>query len=85
MKIDRQEFIDLIKQNVTGVSIDAVKPDDKLSDLGIDSLGFATLLFAIEDKLNVQIDDQYLSKLSGLSTIAELVSTFKGLGYEIEV
>ncbi|WP_426207497.1 acyl carrier protein [Massilia sp. TWP1-3-3] len=85
MKIDRQQFIDLIKQNVTGVSIDAVKPDDKLSDLGIDSLGFATLLFAIEDKLNVQIDDQYLSKLSGLSTIAELVSTFKGLGYEIEV
>lgn len=85
MKIARNEFIDLIRQNVTDIKVDSVEPTDRLSDIGIDSLGFATLLFAIEEKLNVQIDEQYLSKLSGLSTIAELVDTFKTLGYEIEV
>lgn len=85
MKISRTEFIDLIRQNVTDVKIDSVKPEDRLSDIGIDSLGFATLLFAIEEKLNVQIDDKYLSKLNGLSTIAELTATFGALGYDIEV
>ncbi len=85
MKISRSEFIELIKQNVSGAKIESVKPDDRLDQLGLDSLGFATLLFAIEEKLKVQIDDQYLSGLSGLSTISELVSTFKTLGYEIEV
>lgn len=85
MKIARTEFIELIRQNVTDVKIEAVQPSDRLADIGIDSLGFATLLFAIEEKLDVQIDEKYLAKLSGLSTIAELVATFHTLGYEIEV
>jgi acyl carrier protein len=85
MKIDKKEFLQLIKENVTEVQLDTVRPENTLAEIGIDSLGFATLLFAIEEKLNVQIDEAYLEKLSGMSTIAELVDTFKGLGYEIEV
>ncbi len=85
MKIDKSEFLQLIKENVTEVQLDTVRPDSTLAEIGIDSLGFATLLFAIEEKLNVQIDEAYLEKLSGLSTIAELVDAFRQLGYEIEV
>lgn len=85
MKIDREEFVEIIKKNVHGVNVDSVKPDDRLTDLGIDSLGFASLLWAIESRLKVQIDEQYLEKLSGMSTVAELASTFQELGYEIEI
>ena len=85
MKIKRSEFIELIKQNVTGGDIGELTMDTHLADIGIDSLGFATLLFAIEDKLSIQIDEKYLDGLNGLSTVAEFVATFKTLGYEIEV
>lgn len=85
MKIDRTQFIELLQQNVSDGKIDDLTLETRLSDIGVDSLGFATLLFAIEDKLGVQIDEKYLEGLSGLSTVAEFIRTFKTLGYEIEV
>lgn len=85
MKIDRNEFIDLIRQNVAGGKVNELTMDTRLSDIGIDSLGFATLLFAIEDKLKIQIDEDYLEGLNSLSTVAHFVSKFKALGYEIEI
>ena len=85
MKIDRDEFIELIKQNVTGGEVGELTMSTRLADIGIDSLGFATLLFAIEDKLSIRIDEAYLESLSGLSTVSEFVSTFRTLGYEIEI
>lgn len=86
MKMDRGEFIALIKQNVAGeVNVDDIKPDDRLADIGIDSLGFATLLWAIEAKFDIKIDDSYLESLNGLSTVSDLVATFKALGHEIEI
>lgn len=85
MKIDKNEFLQMIKENVTEARLEAVRPESTLAEIGIDSLGFATLLFAIEDKLNVRIDEGYLEKLNDLSTISELIATFKTLGYEIEV
>lgn len=85
MKIDKNEFVQLIKENATGARLNALGPESTLAEIGIDSLGFATLLFAIEEKLHVRIDEGYLEKLNGLSTIADLVATFRTLGYEIEV
>lgn len=86
MNISRSEFIALVKEHVgENNSIDNFRPTDRLSDLGIDSLGFATLLWAIEDKLKIQVDDKYLESLNGLTTLDDLVGTFKAMGHNINL
>lgn len=84
-KISREELLEMIGKSVPGFDASQVRVDSRLVDLGIDSLGFATLLFAIEDGLGVQIDESRLGGLSGQSTLQELSEVFKGLGYDIEV
>lgn len=43
------------------------------------------MLFAIEDKLGVHVDEAELDELNGESTLDELAKVFARLGYEIEV
>jgi acyl carrier protein len=85
MKINRDAFRQILLENVNGVDIDQITPDKCLADLGLDSLGFATLLFAIEDHLGVQIDESKLAGLNQKSTLIDFVEVFGRLGYEIEV
>ena len=85
MKINRDAFRQILLENVNGVDIDQITPDKCLADLGLDSLGFATLLFAIEDHLGVQIDESKLAGLNQESTLIDFVEVFGRLGYEIEV
>jgi acyl carrier protein len=85
MKITYEQFFELIKSNATGFNRTVISADDQLADMGIDSLGFATLLFALEDQFNAQIDERYLEKLNSLTRVRDLVEVFKGLGYEIEL
>lgn len=86
MKIDRNEFIAIIKQHVDiKINVDDIDLDDRLADIGIDSLGFVTLLWAIEERFKIQVDDKYLESLNDLTTVSDLIQTFKALGYEIDV
>jgi len=87
MKITRSELLTLIKENVeSNVDIDTVIASDRLMDLGIDSLGFVTLLWCIEDRLGIQVeDDAHLQTLNASSTIEDLVIVYKQLGYEISI
>lgn len=89
MKISRDEFISILKDNASPdidfCRIIEIKGTDILGDVGIDSLGFATLLWTIEDKFNIQVDDKYLESLNGLSTVEDLLKVFKTLGHEIEI
>lgn len=84
-KISREELLEMIGKSVPGFDAALVRDDSRLVDLGIDSLGFATLLFAIEDALGVQIDESKLGGLSGQSSLRELSDVFRGLGYAIEL
>lgn len=86
MNISRAEFISIVKENVDiGTNIEDIKLDDQLSDIGIDSLGFVTLLWAIEDRLKTQIDDQNLESLNSASTVADFISTFDECGVKINI
>ncbi len=85
MKIDRTDFIKIMQDNVSEIDVSRIAGDRRLVDIGVDSLGFATLLFAIEDKLGVHIDENELEGLNGNSTLKELSLVFQRLGYEIEV
>lgn len=85
MKISREEFCQILLENVNDFDINKIEPEKRLADLGLDSLGFATLLFAIEDHLGVQIEESKLSGLNRDSTLHDFVEVFGRLGYEIEI
>lgn len=85
MKISREQFQKILQENVNVIDINQITPDKCLADLGLDSLGFATLLFAIEDSLGVQIEESKLSNLNRDSTLKDFVEVFGRLGYEIEI
>lgn len=86
MKISHSEFVSIIQDSVGhAIKIKDIKPEDRLADVGIDSLAFATVLWAIEDRFKIQVDDHYLESLNGLSTVSDLVAVFKSLGHEIDI
>lgn len=85
MKISREELHKFVRANANGFDGREIKGADNLSELGLDSLGLATLLFAIEERLEIQIDESYLSGLNNMSTVADLVGVFKDMGYHIEL
>ena len=77
MNITKSDYISIIKENaVTSISLENIKRTDQLADIGIDSLGFATLLWSMEDRFNVQIDEKCFETLNGISTIADLINVF---------
>lgn len=85
MKISYEEFLSIMRANVaSGKDLEQLQPDDLLSDLGIDSLGFATVLWSLEERFNIQVDDRYLKKINDVSTVSQLISVFVELGHEIE-
>lgn len=51
----RTEIIDLLVEKY-GVERDLVKPDATFSELGLDSLAVAELVFDIEDLLGIEIE-----------------------------
>ena len=88
MKLQRADFIELVRGNVPTLPaerLEAITAEDTLEDVGIDSLGFATLLFAIEEKLDTRIDERLMDRLNGRSTIADLMSVIRASGHDIEV
>ncbi|HEX7638289.1 MAG TPA: phosphopantetheine-binding protein [Burkholderiaceae bacterium] len=85
MKITRADFLALVHENVSGATVTRLDASQRLCDLGIDSLGFATLLFAIEDKFEIHVDDKDLAGLHSGSTLREFARVFQCLGHEIEI
>jgi acyl carrier protein len=86
MKISRSDFISIVQENVgSTIKISDIKLEDRLVDIGIDSLAFATVLWALEDRFKIQVDDSYLQNLNSLSTVNDLVALFKSLGHEIDI
>ncbi|MEQ1629622.1 MAG: acyl carrier protein [Gallionella sp.] len=84
MKLDRDGFIKIIENN-SDVKINALSAHNKLSELGVDSLGFATLLFEIEDHFGIKINEEELQGLGGEATVSDFIEKFKKLGCEIEI
>lgn len=59
------------------------KPDDislemRLDDIGIDSLGAITILFELEDKLNIDIPTESLDSLKIVNDVVEQLEQLLG-------
>jgi len=84
MKISKEEFKAILQENVKGIDVEALDKSNRLADLGLDSLGFVTFLFAVEDRFGIQIDEKRLEGLNSLSTLEEMLTVFEGIGLHIE-
>jgi len=83
MKISKAEFISILETNTdSDFNFNLLTIDHKIDEIGIDSLGFVTFLWAIESRFDIK-DSSYTENLTGSSTIADLISVYKELGYEI--
>ena len=85
MNISRATFEQILAENINGIDLEQINPEKCLADLGLDSLGFATLLFSLEHHLGVQIEESKLAGLNKASTLNDFIEVFSQLGYEIEI
>jgi acyl carrier protein len=85
MKISKDEFKAILQENVKEIDVETLNKSNQLGDLGLDSLGFVTFLFAIEDKFGIQIDERRLEGLNSESTLEEMIRVLEGVGLHIEV
>jgi acyl carrier protein len=85
MNISKFEFVKILKDNADKFDKDDIYATDVLSELGVDSLGFVMTIYAIEEKLNIKIDDEDLKSLTSTSTVADFVKVLAALDVNIEL
>ena len=69
-------FVDAIKQ-VAGKDVGSVHADQKISELGLDSVSVMEMVGTIEERLNVTFADDELTKINTFGDLAGLVSKLK--------
>jgi acyl carrier protein len=55
-----------------------VSPEANFSDLGADSLDAVEILMSLEEKFDIQLDEEGAEKVSTVQDIAELICTQVG-------
>lgn len=54
-----------------------IKSNDKLIDLGLDSLSFVEVIMELEEQLNININDKQLSKIKTVNDIIKFLYNLK--------
>ena len=57
------------------IDVSKLKEDDKLTDLGMDSLDLAEVMLAIEEALNIEFTSNEILKLKTLRDVLNLIET----------
>jgi len=83
VKTSKSALLELLKEQ-TESQITNLDLEDKLSDLGIDSMAFVMLIYEIEEKYNIEIDSSELDKLDGDVKVVDVVNLLNSKGIEIE-
>lgn len=72
MKITQDQLLDLIAQEAI-VDRDKLVREATLADLGVSSLDVITLLFEVEDRYGVNIEDSDLPKMETLGDMSDFL------------
>ena len=72
------DVLDLIRKKLPPGKTE-LKMEDRLEDLGIDSLSTVELIFELEEKFNIQIPYNANDTESEFQTVAEVVDAIKKL------
>lgn len=65
-------FVDAIRQ-VSGKNIGNVAADQRIAELGLDSVSVMEMVGTIEEKLGVQLSDDELTKINTFGDLAALL------------
>jgi acyl carrier protein len=65
-------FVDAIRQ-VSGKNIGSVSADQKIAELGLDSVSVMEMVGTIEERLGVQLSDDELTKINTFGDLAVLL------------
>ena len=57
------------------IDVSKLKEEDKLTDLGMDSLDLAEVMLAIEEALNIEFTSNEILKLKTLRDVLNLIET----------
>merc|ERR1719482_1599349 len=57
-----------------GADFDKVAPESKFVDLGADSLDTVEIMMALEEKFDIQLDEEGAEKISTVQEAAELIA-----------
>ncbi|MDQ0568144.1 MULTISPECIES: phosphopantetheine-binding protein [Mycoplasmatota] len=71
------ELQELIINKIKKLTKKDVHLNSKLSDLKIDSLSLAELVFEAEEELNIRIDDEKIVNIETIQDIVNLISEYK--------
>lgn len=67
-----------IMEDVCGVKLGHIDANSNLSELGLDSLDVAQLIFAIESELGISIDSDELEKIVTVGDALRVIEVNKG-------
>ena len=70
-KVTEEQMIDVIRKANVVKDVDVLDNDKSLTDQGVDSLDFSSLLFNVEEEFKVEIPDE---DIDGLQTINQILS-----------
>lgn len=65
-------FVDAIRQ-VSGKNIGAVQAEQRIAELGLDSVSVMEMVGTIEERLGVQLADDELTKINTFGDLASLL------------
>ena len=68
----------VVNSNIDDYIITNDQIDDNLSQFGIDSIKFISIIVALEQSFDVEISDEYLL-FSEMDTITKIINVLKGL------
>jgi len=73
MKVDGGDIVKLMQQCTIRIDYDKLEYNSIFKDIGLDSLDFANLLLAVEEKYEITIPDEEVDRLSSVEAIVEFL------------
>lgn len=83
IKSSKSELLALLSEQADN-EISELDLEDKLADLGVDSMAFVMLVHEIEEKYSIEIDSSELDSLSGDVRVRDVVNLLNSKGIQIE-
>lgn len=74
MKGKPMNYIDIVKKILSEkVDVSQIKEEEKLADLGLDSLDLAEIMISIEEALNIEFTSNEILKLKTIKDVLNLI------------
>ena len=73
MQVTREDIIAAIKQAKVHEAPENLRPDVKLTDQGIDSLGMFSVILSIQEKYGIEIPDDDIDLLNTIDDLTRYI------------